>query len=1124
MTSHNAIAKVAVLLAISSLTMSLAGCSALGAQASDSYAPTGSSSGASASVSSTSEPVPTDASSATPAATATAAVSADTAAATDTAADNSSGFGNDATSGITASSDTYSGNPTVKLPSTIDDSVSDDDTMVAGSYAQKDDGTVVDVTTGEEITDPDVVGTSDAPADPLAKTDGESFIPVSVGTIRSEIESDDSSGSSDVGTGSGSTDSADTGSTDKASASTVNNASATANSAGSSDSAAASVSSATFMSKNSADSISSAEQTQPSVTQASLQNMYGAYWGTYNGTSAFYSKGGSLFAQQAKGVVDVSQWQGTINWTKAKAAGVQGAIIRIGYGQGHWDTTAKRNISECKRLGIPFGIYLYSYAYSSAFAKTEGADLAKMLKSIGITGKTSYPIYYDLEAWSWTGHAHPTSPSVYNGIVNSWYSTMKAAGYTNLGVYSYTSYLSTALNNSNIYAKTSWVAEYGPKMNFTKFGSNARGWQYSSSGSVSGISGNVDINAFGNKTYVSSTDITKLGKLNIPSGKYYINTGVKDTSSVDIPSGKATIRLKPQVYQWNNTKAQQFQFTRQSDGSYIIKNISSGMVLEVQGNKASNGGVIQQYTANGSTGQRWFIRESNSGGFYLQSALGNWCLDIASGKSSNGTKIQLYAPNGTRAQLFGLASVVSVAQSTDMQISAAADSSKVVDIKAGSKANNAPVQLYTANGTSAQNFKFKQVGNGVFTLQNSRSGKMLDVNGNKIANKAAVGQYQSNGSTAQHWMIRVQSNGLYTIIGSYSGKALDIPSGKAVNGAALRIYALNNSSAQNFRITQVSSLRASLTALATKHKSDIKNGMYTIAFSSSALHVLDVKNGSTANSANVRMYGTNATDAQKWKVTHDANGYVSFTNVKSGKVLDVHNADASNGSNVAQYSSNGSYAQKWIVAKNSNGYSIQSAVVAGAYLSVSSTVIKNGINVQVGSSPSVTGYRWKFTTSSTTRVSLDALAAKNRSVISNGTYVIKAFGNSRYAIDLAGGSHSNGANVRIYSLNGAKAQKWTVSHDKAGYITFTSKESGKVLDVHNGAATLRANVDQYAANSTYAQKWIAVRNSDGSYKVMSALGENLVLDIKGSAYVQRTNIQLFTSNGAKCQKWIFTRS
>ena len=186
---------------------------------------------------------------------------------------------------------------------------------------------------------------------------------------------------------------------------------------------------------------------------------------------------GTLFAQQAKGVIDVSEWQGQIDWQKAKNDGVEGAIIRISYGWGNgFDKQALRNISECKRLGIPFGIYSYSYAYDSTTAAYEGDDMVSLLRQAGVQpGDLSYPVFYDLEKWTWPGHTPPTSPSVYDGIVNAWYAKLQAAGYNNLSVYSYTNYLDTALNSANIRNKTRWVASfYGTRTNFS-YATNDRG-------------------------------------------------------------------------------------------------------------------------------------------------------------------------------------------------------------------------------------------------------------------------------------------------------------------------------------------------------------------------------------------------------------------------------------------------------------------------------------------------------------------------------------------------------------------------------------------------------------------------------------------------------------------------
>ena len=93
---------------------------------------------------------------------------------------------------------------------------------------------------------------------------------------------------------------------------------------------------------------------------------------------------------------------------------------------------------------------------------------------------------------------------MYDGIVNAWFSQLRNAGYSNLAVYSYTSYLNNELNSSSIHAKTRWVAQYGSRMGYTAWSSNDRGWQYSSSVRINGISGSVDVNAFGGKTYVQT--------------------------------------------------------------------------------------------------------------------------------------------------------------------------------------------------------------------------------------------------------------------------------------------------------------------------------------------------------------------------------------------------------------------------------------------------------------------------------------------------------------------------------------------------------------------------------------------------------------------------------------------
>ncbi|MCH4190405.1 MAG: glycoside hydrolase family 25 protein [Bifidobacterium tibiigranuli] len=273
----------------------------------------------------------------------------------------------------------------------------------------------------------------------------------------------------------------------------------------------------------------------PPLLPASLaslpDNDYGAHWGQYNGSQAFFDSDGTLFAQQAKGVVDVSEWQDNIDWAKAKAAGVQGAIIRLTFGANkRFDQYAQRNISECKRLGIPFGVYLYSYAANTTDANSEGASMVEKLQEAGVKpGDMQYPVFYDLERWIWSGHNPPSDPDTYTAMVDAWWAQLQAKGYTNLSVYSYPSYLNTALNSSSIHARTHWVASYGPRPGFT-YTTNDRGWQYTSNGKVDGFSGSVDLNAFG---VLNSTDAVAVYRVYNPnSGLHHYTTSLGEKNSL----------------------------------------------------------------------------------------------------------------------------------------------------------------------------------------------------------------------------------------------------------------------------------------------------------------------------------------------------------------------------------------------------------------------------------------------------------------------------------------------------------------------------------------------------------------------------------------------------------------
>lgn len=842
------------------------------------------------------------------------------------------------------SQDSMPDNPNAKLPDAVSDEISDDATVVSEDLAVTPEGEVKNIETGEIVTDPTLVGTKDQQPDPLAKTNGESFIPVSAEDVKNAVVDANDANSAE--------------SKSEQSDATVKQS--------------VEQSSLKSAKSNTKTAQSQSTQSNTKVQTAKFEsNEYGAHWGTYNNSKAFFDYQNNLFVQQAKGVIDVSGWQGDIDWAKAKADGVEGAIIRLGYGEGNnADKKAQRNISECKRLGIPFGIYWYSYADTPALAKEEGADVVAKLKQFGVNpSDLAYPVYYDLEKWTWEGHQPPTDPNVYNNIVNNWYRALQSAGYKNLGVYSYTSYLQGPLKHADIYAKTTWVAQYGARMGFDSFPTNSRGWQYTSSGKVDGISGNVDMNAFGNKEYVNggssnalqaAIDVRKMTAVTIPNGNYYINVRSKVASSVDIPGGSAADSTAIQLYSGNGSKAQQFTFTRQSDGSYEIVNVNSGKALDVRNGVAENNAIVQQYSRNNSQAQRWFIRDSGAG-YYLQSALGNWVLDLSGGNTADGAAIRLYTPNGTASQLFVVSSSdVNIATGVSMIITSVANKKLVTDVTSASTANEARVQLYSSNNTNAQKYRFESIGNGTYKIVNVNSGKVLDVSSGSTANGAALQQYTSNNTVAQQWTVRNYGSGKIALVSVNANKAVDIPGGNAVQQAQLQLYSPNGTVAQQWLVAKAPlTLRERLNETATKHRQDLPDGTYTFGSKLNTSMKMDVSGASRSNYGNVQIWAGNGTNAQKWKVTHDSNGYVTLASVNSGKVLDVNGGSSSNGTNVQQYDSNGTYAQKWIAIKNSDGsYTFQSALAENAVLDVNGGSSANGANVQLYTSNGTNAQKW----------------------------------------------------------------------------------------------------------------------------------------------------------------------
>lgn len=451
-------------------------------------------------------------------------------------------------------------------------------------------------------------------------------------------------------------------------------------------------------------------------------------------------------------------------------------------------------------------------------------------------------------------------------------------------------------------------------------------------------------------------------------------------------------------------------------------------------------------------------------------------------------------------------------------ISSMLNSKYVLDIEGGSTSNYGNVQLYLNNESTAQAFKVSHDAQGYVTFTNVNSGKVLDVSGGIARNGRNVQQYTSNGTRSQKWVIKKSGNG-YTIVSALdSNFVLDLSSGKVNNGQNIQIYSSNGSNAQKWNLTKYLSKQEKLNQLAAENKNTLADGVYKIGNAQNNNYVIDIASGSKNNGANVQLYLSNGTTAQSFTVSHDTNGYVTFTNVNSGRALDVSGGKVANYSNIQQYNSNGTKSQKWIVQKSGSGYTIISALDSNYVLDLSGGKVVNSQNIQLYQSNGSTAQQWTFEKNMTERECLDEMATQNKSMMDDGVYYIKNR-DVKFALDVSGGSAYSGANVQLYSLNKTDAQKWLVSHDSKGYVSFKNVNSGMYLTATGSSNG--ANVNQQSPSNGYNQKWIIAFDSSQNIKLVSGLNSKLVIDVSGGKIQNGSNIQLYISNNSTAQKWVF---
>lgn len=463
------------------------------------------------------------------------------------------------------------------------------------------------------------------------------------------------------------------------------------------------------------------------------------------------------------------------------------------------------------------------------------------------------------------------------------------------------------------------------------------------------------------------------------NGTYEIVSSMSNNKVLDIPGASKNKGAYVQLYDWNGSVAQQYKIQKNQNGYYTIQNVCSGLYLGVQADwnsmRAGNR-LVQGVNASNKSGQ--FIIARNSNGYWVISSAwdSRFVVDLSAGKLNNKNKIQMYTGNGSAAQAWKLLKIGKTREELDdlavknrnnlsegiYTINSSLNSTFVLDVNGGSKANFGNIQLYKNNGTEAQGWKIVHDSKGYVTFINIGSGKAIDVKNGYSQNSQNISQYDSNNTYAQKWIILKDGDGFKIVSALNENFVLDLRYAKVQNTTNIQLYKVNGTGSQRWYFGTFEEARQKLDKMAKQYNAEIEEGTYIISTATNPNYSLDVKYGSKARSANVWLYGNNETTAQQWMLRKDSVGYITFVNVNSNKALDVSGGKVKNSTNIQQYDINNTYSQKWIAKKNTDGtLTFVSALDYNYVLDISAGKIVNTQNIQLYESNDSIAQKFKLT-------------------------------------------------------------------------------------------------------------------------------------------------------------------
>lgn len=388
----------------------------------------------------------------------------------------------------------------------------------------------------------------------------------------------------------------------------------------------------------------------------------------------------------------------------------------------------------------------------------------------------------------------------------------------------------------------------------------------------------------------------------IEEGTYVIRNVSDVNTSLDVYGGSEKNGGNIQLYKYNDSASQHFEIYSVGDGYYKILSERSGRALDVKGGASKVGTNLQQYAWNSSkvSAQLWKFVPDGNGSYYIQSKIGT-VLDLNKNSAVSGANVQMNKKSTRVTQKWKLEKVENIpVENGTYMFRSTSSKNQVLDIEGGSLADGGNLWIFSVNGSDAQKFEVTHVKDGYYKIISKKSGKVLQYDTKKNGNGANVFQKQWTGQDEQLWkFVKGYGDGFY--IKSKSGNVLCIAGGRLVPRTNVQMNQMTGEKTQKWTMRKEDNYK----------EVKVTNGVYSIQPAQKKSFLVEVKNGSNANGANIQLGVQNDKKYQKFKITLEKDGYYKIINEASGKALDIYDASMVSGTNIQQYTWNSSNAQLW---------------------------------------------------------------------------------------------------------------------------------------------------------------------------------------------------------------------